>query len=78
MFISYSTVTDEQMIQDGRVTGYFEGVIENMGDQTITNSSYTHQGELDLKNDGKDFTYQMSENLINQAFEAILGKNQVF
>lgn len=48
-----------------------------MGDQEIHDENYTRMGEMDIPNDNSQFTYQMSNKLINQALEVLLGKNQV-
>lgn len=46
-----------------------------MGDQEIHDENYTRMGEMDIQNDNSQFTYQMSNKLINQALEVLLGKN---
>ena len=75
--IDYAPVTDEPIVHSNRITGYFNGKMKNMGDQEINESNYTQQGNLDILDDDSQFTYQVSESLINDAFEVLLGKNVV-
>lgn len=75
--IDYQPITEEPLIQSNRITGYFKGKMKHMGDQEIKEPIYLQQGNLDIKDSDSQFTYQISEQLINEAFEVLLGKNSI-
>lgn len=71
-------MTNDPYISNGQMTGNFRGNIDNMGDNAIKNDDYLKLGDLDIpSNDPSDFTVQISEKLINQAMQVLLGRNQI-
>ena len=61
----------------GVLYGYYEGKIEGMGNQAITNSTYHTPGDLAIQLSGEPFQFQISTSLINDMFEVLLGNNVV-
>lgn len=72
-------MSNEPYIKNKRITGYFNGNIENIKKDLIQNErKYDKWGAMDIpSSDPNDFTYQISEKLINQVSRVILENNQI-
>jgi len=75
--ISYAGLQGGQPeIRDGRMYGYFEGVIDGMGDDAITDPLFNKNGDLQL-DENTPFQLEVSSQLINNALEVILGHHYI-
>jgi hypothetical protein len=76
--VTYGMVSNEPLVRNNKVGGYFVGSVHGLGEQDIVGAEYKVKGDLNIDNMyGKEFLYQISSSTINEIMEALLGSNTI-
>lgn len=57
--------------------GYFEGDIDGMGNEAITDGDYGAKGDMTLDDNGPPFEFMISSRMINNMFHVVLAHNKI-
>ena len=63
------------MVRDNRITGYFKGVINHIPAGFAISNDVPY---MTMPTSGQSFMYQISESLINQSLNILLGRNYIY
>lgn len=76
--LNYGVANGHQAwIGNDRINGFFDGKIEGTYGDDIHDGAFGEKGDLTLEDNGSPFQFEISNNMINNMFNIILGQNKI-